>query len=109
MKGSKKKRLEKAGWKVGTAAELLSLSPAEAAYIELKVRLARQLAARRMELRLSQRAVATRVRSSQSRVARMEAADASVSIDLIVRSLLALGAEPKVLKELVDHPLSSLS
>lgn len=101
MKGSKKKSLKKAGWKVGTAAELLDLTPAEAAFIELKVRLAGQLADRRQKLRLSQKAVAARVRSSQSRVARMEAADASVSLDLIVRSLLALGAEPRALKKLV--------
>ena len=104
MKVSKRKRLEKAGWKAGTAAELLRLGPAEAAYIELKVRLARQLADRRQKLRLSQKAVAAQVRSSQSRVARMEAADASVSLDLIVRSLLALEAEPKALRDLVDHP-----
>lgn len=106
MNGSKRKKLERAGWKVGTAAELLGLEPAEAAYIELKVRLAMELAARRLKLHLSQKAVADRVRSSQSRVARMEAADPSVSLDLIVRSLLALGVAPKPIEELVERSIS---
>jgi hypothetical protein len=35
------------------------------------------------------------VHSSQSRIAKMEAGDPSVSIDLIMKSLLALGASPK--------------
>ena len=35
------------------------------------------------------------VGSSQSRVAKMEAADASVSVDLLIRSLLKLGAARK--------------
>jgi len=91
---------------VGTAAELLGLEPAEAAYIELKVRLAVELAARRQELRLSQKAVAERVRSSQWRVAKMEAADSSVSLDLMVRSLLALGVAPKPIQELVKRSTS---
>lgn len=106
MNGSKRKKLERAGWKVGTAAELLGLEPAEAAYIELKVRLAVELAARRQELRLSQKAVAERVRSSQSGVAKMEAADSSVSLDLMVRSLLALGVAPKPIQELVKRSTS---
>ena len=106
MKASKRMKLEKAGWKVGTASELLRLRPAETAYIELKVRLARELLERRQHLRLSQQQVAVHVRSSQSRVARMEAADPSVSLDLIVRSLLALGVAPKPVSEHVRRAIS---
>lgn len=106
MNGQKRKKLEKAGWRVGTAAELLNLEPAEEAYIELKVRLAGELAARRQKLRLSQKAAAERVRSSQSRVAKMEAADSSVSLDLIIRSLLALGVAPKPVEDLVERAIS---
>ena len=36
-----------------------------------------------------------RLGSSQSRVAKMEAADPSVSLDLLVRGLLATGASPR--------------
>ncbi len=96
MKRSKRKKLENAGWRVGTAAELLDLEPSEAAYIELKVRLATELMTRRQKLRLSQKEVALHVHSSQSRVARMEAADPSVSLDLIIRSLSGTQGGTKV-------------
>ena len=107
MNAATKKRLEMAGWKFGTAAELLGLEPAEEAYIELKVRLAVQLAELRQKLRMSQKAVAKRTGSSQSRVAKMEIADASVSLDLLVRSLLALGAKAKEIETAIDHAVSS--
>ena len=95
MKASKRKRLEAAGWRVGTVEEFLGLSKQEAALVEVKLRLARRLRALRTRRRLSQAAVAKLVRSSQSRVAKMETADATVSIDLLIRSLLAIGASPK--------------
>ena len=105
MNSDRVRRLGRAGWKVGTVAEFLHLEPAEAAYIELKVRLAVELEARRQKLRLSQKKVAERLRSSQSRVAKMEAADPSVSLDLLVRSLLALGAEPGSVQQLIEKTL----
>jgi len=61
----------------------------------MKLSLARDLRARRLERHLNQTQVARIVGSSQSRVAKMEAADPSVSIDLLIRSLLKLGAERK--------------
>ena len=50
--------------------------------------------------------MAASVRSSQARVARMEAADSSASLDLIIRSLLALGVGPKLIQELVEREIS---
>jgi predicted transcriptional regulator len=95
MKVHKKKRLEKAGWKVGSAEEFLGLSSEEVAYIEMKLALGESLRKRRIKQRLSQIELAELIASSQSRVAKMEAADSSVSIDLIVKSLLAMGASAK--------------
>lgn len=95
MKESKRRRLEKAGWRVGSAAEFLGLTPEESAFIEMKVALARELRARREQQSLTQTETAHRVGSSQSRIAKMESADESVSLDLLVRSLLALGAAPR--------------
>ena len=95
MKASKRKSLEKAGWKVGTANEFLELSAEDAAYIEMKLALSDSLKKKRMKKRLSQVALAELIASSQSRVAKMEAADSSVSIDLLVKSLLAMGASRK--------------
>jgi DNA-binding XRE family transcriptional regulator len=99
MDSAKKKRLERAGWRVGSAAEFLNLSPEEAAYVEVKLHLAHELSRKRKKLRLTQVALAKRIRSSQSRVAKMEAGDPSVSIDLLVRSLIALGESPAVLQK----------
>ena len=92
MDATKKARLEAAGWNVGSAADFLGLSKAEAAYVEMKLALARQLRDRRQRRRLSQAQLARLLGSSQSRVAKMEAADPTVSTDLLIRSLLVLGS-----------------
>ena len=92
MKNTKKERLKKAGWKVGTVKEFLGLTDEEAALIEMKLALARSLKERRLAHDMTQGELAQELGSSQSRVAKMEAADATVSMELLVRSLLVLGA-----------------
>ena len=92
MDDRKRKRLEAKGWKIGSAKEVLQLSDEEEAYIELRLKLAEGLKARRVDKGLTQIQLARAVQSSQSRVAKMEAGDPTVSLDLLVRSLLALGA-----------------
>jgi DNA-binding XRE family transcriptional regulator len=87
-----RRRLESAGWKVGRAKEFLGLTDEEAAMIELKLQLARALRARRVRQNLTQQQLSRKLGSSQSRVAKMEAGDPSVSLDLLMRSLLRLGA-----------------
>ncbi|KGK41809.1 transcriptional regulator [Nitrincola sp. A-D6] len=95
MQKSNRKKLEAAGWKVGSVDEFLDLTPEESAYIEMKLALSHTLRQRRQHNNLSQIELAKMVHSSQSRIAKMEAGDPSVSIDLIMKSLLALGASPK--------------
>ena len=92
MQKTKKDSLESAGWRIGDAADFLELTAEEAAFVELKLALAVYLREVRAQHGWTQAQVARRLGSSQSRVAKMEAADASVSLDLLVRSLLALGA-----------------
>ena len=92
MKKNKRERLKAAGWAVGSVQEFLGLSEADAALIEMKLALSRSLRDRRQRRAVSQVQLARRLRSSQSRVAKMEAGDPSVSMDLLVRSLLLLGA-----------------
>ncbi len=92
MKQNKRRRLEAAGWSVGTPAQVLELSTADEAFVELKVALAQALRRIREKKGLTQAQVARAVGSSQPRVAFMEASEASVSIDLLVRTLLALGS-----------------
>src|SRR6266568_7027655 len=94
MKRVKKQRLEGACWVVGESAQFLQLSVEENRFIELKLALATGVRELRERKGLTQSALANRLGSSQSRVAKMEAADRSVSLDLIMRSLLAIGATP---------------
>ncbi len=88
----KRQKLEAAGWKVGTVAEFLQLTPEEEAIVEIRVALSKSLKKMRQQEQLSQQKLAEKTNSSQSRVAKMEAADRSVSIDLLIKSLLSLGA-----------------
>jgi ribosome-binding protein aMBF1 (putative translation factor) len=103
MRAEKRRSLEGKGWKVGSAKDFLGLTDQEAAYIELRVKLAQGLKARRNSRGLSQTELAKVVRSSQSRVAKMEAGDPTVSLDLLVRSLLALGASNRELGQIISR------
>ncbi len=98
MNQSKRKRLESKGWKAGTVQDFLELSNEEVAYSELKLDLARNLPKRRRTLKMTQTSLAKRLGSSQSRIAKMEAGDPSVSADLLIRSLLALGVSKQSLQ-----------
>ena len=102
MRDAKRRRLEARGWKFGNTREFLRLSAEEAAYVDLKARLAIGLRERRRRRSLTQADLAKRLRSSQSRIAKMEAGDPSVSLDLLVRSLLILGASRRELSRLID-------
>jgi ribosome-binding protein aMBF1 (putative translation factor) len=92
MNSAKLKKLRAAGWKVGGAREFLKLSDEETMLVELRLSLASALKEVRQKHRLSQVDLAQRMGSSQSRVAKIEAGDPSVTIDLIVRAILAAGA-----------------
>ncbi len=99
MRAAKRKKLEGSGWRVADARELLNLSHAEVQFVEVKLALARLLRKLRTGRRLTQMELAERLGSSQSRVAKLEAGDPSVSVDLLVRSALAAGATKKDLAE----------
>jgi len=101
MEKAKKKRLEKKGWRIWSTVEFLDLTPEENRYTELKLALGVHLMRRWRSRRLSQETLAKLLGSSQSRVAKMEAADPSVSLDLLVRSLLALGSSEKELAKVI--------
>lgn len=92
MKASKQKQLEAAGWKIGFASEFLELSEAEVMLVNMKLALARRIKALRQRKRMTQSDLAKLIGSSQSRVAKLESADRSVSMELLVRSLATLGA-----------------
>lgn len=101
MNPETQRRLERAGWSVGDAGDFLQLSEEERRFIEMKLALATGLRRYRERRGLTQTALARRLHSSQSRVAKMEAADRTVSLDLLVRALLALGATRQEVARLV--------
>jgi len=96
------KRLRAKGWREGSAADLLGLTPEEATLIELKLDLAQAIRERRRAQELTQTDLAQQLGSSQSRVAKVEAGDPSVSLELLVRALLALGATRECLGGLIE-------
>ena len=101
MNAARRKALEVKGWKVGTSKEFLNLSAEEAHYVELKLLLSQNLQSTRKKKHLTQHQSARLIRSSQSRIAKMEAGDPSVSLDLLIRSLFVLGTSRKRLSRIL--------
>lgn len=108
MREDKQRRLEAQGWKAGGAKDFLKLTPQEETYIELRLALAAGLRARRIKRNVTQNELATALGSSQSRVAKMEAGDPTVSIDLLIKALLELGLSLRELaKMIVSEPAAA--
>jgi ribosome-binding protein aMBF1 (putative translation factor) len=101
MRESRRKRLAEKGWTVGSAKDFLGLSTEEEAYIDLRLKLADGLKVRRQSRGVTQTQLAESMSSSQSRVAKMEAGDPTVSLDLLVKSLLALGTSNRELAAII--------
>lgn len=103
MNPEKKARLARAGWTAGDAAGFLDLTSEESQFVEMKLALAAGVRELREKRGLTQTELAQELGSSQSRVAKMEAGHRSVSIDLMVRSLLAIGAAPNEIAKLIKR------
>ena len=103
MRADKRRRLERAGWIVGDAGDFLRLSDDERRFVETKLALAEGLRCWREQLGLTQTEVAERFGSSQSRVAKMEAAHRTVSTDLLLKSLFRLGANQRDIARLLNQ------
>jgi len=101
MDEKKRQMLEQKGWKIGSVQEFLELTPEEASFIELKLALGDSLREYRQTRLMTQADLARFLKSSQSRVAKMEGGDPTVSLDLLVRSLLALGATRQNLAQII--------
>ena len=102
MHESKRKRLQKKGWRIGDAKEFLGLSDEESEYIDLKLKLSKALKETRRRQGLTQVQAARVLRSSQSRIAKMEAGDPSVSADILIRALFAMGTTARELGRVVS-------
>ncbi len=102
MNQTKRERLEANGWKVGTVEEFLELTPEESALIEIKLALSRKLRGCR-QAKMTQAELADKIHSSQPRIAKAENGDRSVSIELLVRAILATGATPQDIGDTISH------
>jgi len=92
MTSAKRKKLEAAGFKVGTVQGFLGLTDGEMAMIDLKVRLVALLTTVRAAKGITRGKLTKLMGSSQSGVAKLEGACAEASLDLICRALFAVGA-----------------
>ena len=101
MNAEKRKRLEAAGWKATTVQEFLNLDAADMEFIETKLAWTKALREQRRKRHVTQAALATRVQTSQSRVAKIEAGDPTVSVDLLLRALFNVGMTRKELAKAV--------
>jgi DNA-binding XRE family transcriptional regulator len=97
MRKEKETKLKKAGWKVGSAADFLGLSDDESAIIDMKISLSKKFITLRKASRLTQMQAAKILHTSQSRIAKMESGDPSVSIDLLIKGMIGLGASKRII------------
>ena len=104
MRNTTKKKLEAAGWRVADTKQFLALTDVEEQLVELKLALAKTLRLVRERHHLTQAQLAKRIHSSQSRIAKMEAGDASVSLDLLMKTLFAAGAGSAEVAKAVSSP-----
>lgn len=102
MDEAKRERLEAKGWKVGNVSEFLELIPEEAALIEIKLALSRSLKQRRQNI-MTQAELAEKIHSSQPRIAKAENGDAAVSLELMIRAMLATGATPQEIGQVIAN------
>ena len=100
MDQAKRERLESKGWTIGTVTNFLELTPEEAVLVEIKLALSRSLKERRQKM-MTQAELATRMNSSQPRIANAENGDASVSIELLIRAMLATGATSQEIGQII--------
>lgn len=94
MDPAKQQRLEAKGWQVGTVADFLELTPEEHLLVEMKLALSQHLREQRRAV-MTQAVLADRIGSSQPRIAKAEGTDSSVSLEFLIRAMLALGITPQ--------------
>ena len=97
MRREPREDLEARGFKETTVGEWLELTPEQIEMIELRVALATKLRRMREGRKMTQADLARRIGTSQPRVSKMESGDPAVTVDLLIRSLLALGASRRVI------------
>ena len=93
MNKALEKALKAAGWNVGDAADFLGMGNEQRQILDLRMEMAEAIRTRRGELKLSQKNLADRLKSTQSRISLIEAADPDVSLDQLAKALITLGGK----------------
>lgn len=102
MNKKKLKVIEKKGFKTTSVKEFLELTAEEETLIELKLSLSNALKQERLRVKLSQEEFAKKLKTSQSRLAKMEAGDNSVTFDLLIKNLIKSGVNRSRLSEIIE-------
>ncbi len=93
MDKEKRQALEAAGFRIGDAEDFLELNEVERTLLHLRMALSRAVRQRRESQNLTQKQLAAKMKSSQSRVAKIETGAADVSLDLLFRGLFTVGGD----------------
>jgi len=105
MDKKKRKQLEDKGFRVGSAADFLELTPEEEAYIDIRLDISSLVKAQRTKRGWTQEQLARAIGSSQSRIAKLEGGDPGISLDLMIKALLRLGTSKKQIGKLLEGEL----
>jgi len=101
MEKKKRKQLEGKGFRVGSAADFLELTPEEEAYIEIRLDISSLVKTQRTKSGWTQGQLARAIGSSQSRIAKLEGGDPGISLDLMIKALLRLGTSKQQIGKLL--------
>jgi len=93
MDSAEKKRLEADGWKFGTVAEFLEMTPEEAELMELRHTVRMRVREARLAQGITQGELAKRLKTSQPRIVALEGTATDVGLELGFRALFALGVK----------------
>jgi DNA-binding XRE family transcriptional regulator len=91
MDREQRERLQAAGFRIGDAEDFLELTAEERRLVELRLAVSRTVRRLREEGGITQKQLALKLKSSQSRVAKIEAGASDVSLDLLFKALFATG------------------
>lgn len=108
MESKKRKQLEEKGFRVGSAADFLDLTPEEETYIDIRLDISNLVKSERAKREWTQEQLADAIGSSQSRIAKLEGGDPGISIDLMIKALLQLGTSKKQIGKLLEGEVEAV-
>ncbi|NBC02135.1 MAG: helix-turn-helix domain-containing protein [Bacteroidetes bacterium] len=107
MEKKKREQLKEKGYRIGSAADFLELTPEEEAYIDIRLDISNMVKAQRAKRGWTQEQLARSIGSSQSRIAKLEGGDPGISMDLMIKALLRLGTSKKQIGKLLKGELET--